>query len=522
MAGRYDAIVNANPAEDYSLLGYLKSITPDSAARIIGNYWKDAGQSLAGTVTGWVKPKPMTYGDLYRKLYDIPDGVFNREGFKTFLGGMADLPTPEARKEVSEMIRSGSVSRDAVEEIFRQESAAREAERNKGFIDYIKDNDPEFHADTIKNYWSGAWDTASDTARELYDTLTGGAENTKPAAADNRYIASLNRMPDLGGKKMNRHTDKLAFRVGGVVGSAVEATDKAVAKGLKAALGRQAAKAFDRLKRMPGEAVGWAARKTAPGLIVGAAGLYALPGLAPALTGGSRGPNINIVLPESIALANNKQAAAELPWLSTSSKEENMGNMYNNGQESSYLRYVSLGTKLGSATAQSWLEDYMYDKTAFSIGSLFNFSKSPVLKGLKKGGSKIGQFITNRRMPSLVNKATSGAMMKPGQIEKIIKGIKSGKIRSGELEKLLQGFQSGSIDSKALTEAIGNSSFGNLLRQPAVTEAVGTGIGAASQGLKPWQIAAAAAAVPTAGYLGYKAHQGFGGDDKPKVEVNHY
>lgn len=320
------------------------------------------------------------------------------------------------------------------------------------------------------------------------------------------------------------YDDKLAGGIGGAVGTALNATDKVVAKGLKAALGRQAAKAFDRMKRMPGEAVGWAARKTAPGLIVGAAGLYALPGLAPALTGGGRGPNINIVLPESIALANNKQAAAELPWLdnTTAQTEDTMNNMYGNGQESSYLRYVSLGTKLGSATAQSWIEGYMYDKTAFSLKPLLNFSKSPVLKGLKKGGSRIGQFITNRRMPSLVNKATSGAMMKPGQIEKIIKGVQSGKIRSGELEKLLKGFQSGSIDSKALTEAIGNSSFGNLLRQPAVTEAVGTGIGAASQGLKPWQIAATAAAVPAAGYLGYKAHQGFGGDDKPKVEVNHY
>ena len=113
-------------------------------------------------------------------------------------------------------------------------------------------------------------------------------------------------------------------------------------------------------------------------------------------------------------------------------------------------------------------------------------------------------------------------MMKPRQTSKIIKGIHSGKIRSGELERLLRGFQSGTIDSKALTEAIGNSFFGNLLRQPAVSEAVGGGIGAASQGLKPWQIATAAAAVPAVGYLGYKAHQGFGGDDKPKVEVNHY
>lgn len=308
--------------------------------------------------------------------------------------------------------------------------------------------------------------------------------------------------------------DKLAGGIGGAVGTALNATDKVVARGLKAALGRQAAKAFDRMKRMPGEAIGWAARKTAPGLIVGAAGLYAFPGLMPALTGGGRGPNINIVLPESIALANSKQAAAELPWLSTSSKEENMDNAYNNGQESSYLRYVSLGTKLGSAAAQGWLEDYMYDKTAFSI--------KPALNVLKRGAGKIGQFITNRRMPALVNRATSGTMMKPKQVEKIIKGVRSGRIRSGELEKLLKGFQSGSIDSKALTEAIGNSSFGNLLRQPAVSEAVGGGIGAASQGLKPWQIAAAAASVPAAGYLGYKAHQGFGGDDKPKVEVNHY
>lgn len=318
------------------------------------------------------------------------------------------------------------------------------------------------------------------------------------------------------------YDDKLAGGIGGAVGTALNATDKVVARGLKAALGRQAAKAFDRMKRMPGEAIGWAARKTAPGLIVGAAGLYALPGLATALTGGGRGPNINIVLPESIALANSKQAAAELPWLNTSGKEENMDNVYNNGQESSYLRYVSLGTKLGSAAAQGWLEEYIYDKTAISLKPLFNFSKSPVLKGLKKGGSKIGQFITNRRMPALVSRATSGAMMKPGQIEKIIKGVQSGRIRSGELEKLLKGFQSGSIDSKALTEAIGNSSFGNLLRQPALSEAAGSGIGAASQGLKPWQIAATAAAVPAAGYLGYKAHQGFGGDDKPKVEVNHY
>lgn len=308
--------------------------------------------------------------------------------------------------------------------------------------------------------------------------------------------------------------DKLAGGIGGAVGTALNATDKAVAKGLKAALGRQAAKAFDRMKRMPGEAIGWAARKTAPGLIVGAAGLYALPGLAPALMGGSRGQNINIVLPDSIALANSKQAAAELPWLSTSSKEENMGNMYNNGQESSYLRYVSLGTKLGSATAQDWLEDYMYDKTAFSI--------KPALNVLKRGAGKIGQFIADSRMPALANKAAGGAMMKPRQTSKIIKGIHSGKIRSGELERLLRGFQSGTIDSKALTEAIGNSFFGNLLRQPAVSEAVGGGIGAASQGLKPWQIATAAAAVPAVGYLGYKAHQGFGGDDKPKVEVNHY